>query len=386
MALVNLRPPVRASAPGGRPRVVQLMPNLVGGGAETVVRTLCAGLSAEQIDVTAVTVYRSGLDPAERAALQADLVDIGRRDRRDLGYFARLVRALREIRPEIVHAHLHTGQYAGRVAAALAGVPRIVFTVHGEEPESALRHTSDRILDARTDRFIVFTEAQRRAFARKRRVALERIEVIPNGVIAPAPIGDRSSVRSALGVPQRAFALYASARFWPQKNHKLAIEAVALLHGREELDDVHLVLAGTGPLEGELRALARDHGLSERVHFLGFRADAATLGGAMDLFVMPSIWERMPLALGEAMMGGLVPVLAPWDGHDEFVVDGETGFVAADYSPQAFAAAIRRARGAGERDASVTESARASANKLFSFGTMVRRHAALYRVLAGIRA
>jgi glycosyltransferase involved in cell wall biosynthesis len=106
----------------------------------------------------------------------------------------------------------------------------------------------------------------------------------------------------------------------------------------------------------------------------------------MDLFVMPSIWERMPLALGEAMMGGLVPVLAPWDGHDEFVVDGETGFVAADYSPQAFAAAIRRARGAGERDASVTESARASANKLFSFGTMVRRHAALYRVLAGIRA
>jgi glycosyltransferase involved in cell wall biosynthesis len=361
------------------------MPNLVGGGAESVVRSLCAGLPGEGIDVIAVTIYASGLDPIARATLGADLVDVGRRGRRDLGYFPRLVKTLRELAPDIVHAHLHTGQYAGRLAAALAGVPTIVFTAHGAEPESALRRTVDRMLDARTARFVVFTEAQRNDFGRKRGVPLERIAVIANGVPQPA-VRDRASVRVALNIPASAFALYAAARFSPVKNHRLAIEALALLHGRDKPDDVHLVFAGTGPLESELRTFVRELGLTERVHFLGFRADAAALGNAMDLFVMPSIGERMPLALGEAMLIGLVPVVAPWEGCADFVRDGETGFIAADYSADAFAAAIRRARKARETGAAVAENAAAFAVNRFSLETMMRRHADLYRSLVGAPA
>ena len=386
MALVTLRRPPGESSVGPRPHVVHLVPNLVGGGAEALVRSLCSALPSAGIDVTAVTIYGSGLDARARGALGSELVEVGRRNRRDLGYFPRLVKTLRGLRPDIVHAHLHTGQYAGRLAALLAGVPQVVFTAHGDEPQSALRHIVDRALDSRTARFIVFTEAQRRNFARGRHVSADRIEVIPNGVPQRTPAGDRAALRAALNVPASAFALYSIGRFEPPKNHRLAIEALALLHGRYTPDDVHLVFAGTGSLECELRTLVRELGLTERVHFLGFRPDAAALAGAMDLFVMTSRNERMPLALGEAMLGGLIPVVTPWAGCEDLVVDGSTGFVAADYSPAAFADAIRRARFAREGGSDVAENARAFAAEHFSFDAMLRRHVALYRALAGVAA
>ncbi len=108
-------------------RVVQLIPNLVGGGAEAVVRTLGPGLAAAGIDLTIVSIYPSGLDEAELRNLGVPVVDLGRSGRGDRGYFPRLVRTLRELRPDVVHAHLHTGQYGGRAAALLARVPAIVL-------------------------------------------------------------------------------------------------------------------------------------------------------------------------------------------------------------------------------------------------------------------
>jgi glycosyltransferase involved in cell wall biosynthesis len=355
------------------PRVVQLVPDLVGGGAETVVRALCAGLQARGVETTAVSIYPSRLDPRAGVEIGVPVVEIGRRDRRDLGYFPRLVRALRALAPDVVHAHLHTGQYAGRIAALLAGTPAIVFTVHGEEPKSALRHILDQALDGRTARFVVFTEAQREALSRERQIAPHRIEVIPNGVSVPETALTREEIRAMLGVPRDAFAVYSAGRFRPEKNHALAIAALTHLDA-----GVHLVLAGDGPQEAALRDDVRRHGLDARVHFLGFRSDAAALGSAFDVFVLPSQRERMPLSVGEAMLAGLPVVSTPWTGVGDVVRDGVTGFVAASFESEAFAVAIEAARRDGP---STIPSARAFAEANFGVEAMVRRHAELYRSL-----
>ena len=357
-------------------RVVQLIPNLVGGGAETVVRTLAQGLAAAGVDLTIVSVYPTGLDDAELQHLGVPVVDLGRRGRGDGGYFRRLVRTLRELRPDIVHAHLHTGQYGGRAAALLARVPAIVFTVHGEEPGGPVRWLADRVLHARTARFVVFTEAQRRDFAAEEGIAPERIAVIPNGV-APAPAASRDELRAELRLAPDAFALYNAGRLAPQKNQHVAIEALALAHA-SGASRMRLLLAGEGPLAAGLRALADARGLHEHVDFLGYRHDAAALAAAMDLFVFPSLWERMPLALGEAMMAGLAPVITPWDGYDDFVRDGDTGFVATGFDGATLADAILRAYNDDAARAAVAQRAQASARAQFDVGTMVRAHVALY--------
>jgi glycosyltransferase involved in cell wall biosynthesis len=361
-------------------RVIHLVQTLVAGGAETMVRTLCPGLAAAGIDVRVVSVYASGLDDAGRAELQAPVLEIGRHGRRDLGYFPRLVRALRELRPDIVHAHVHTGQYAGRAAAVLARVPSIVLTVHGAEPGGPIRWAADRVLHARTARFIVFSESQRRRFAAEQHVPAARIAVIANGV-APRPAAvAREDLRARLGIPPSAFAVYHAARLAPEKNQRAAIDAMALLG--DAVPQALLVLAGTGPLEAELRAHAAASGAAERVRFLGYRADAADLFPAMDAFVYPSFRERMPMALGEAMLAGVAAVITPWEGHEDVVVDGETAFVTAGFDAAALADGMRRAARDPALRARVAAAAAEHARSSFSAAAMIAGHVELYRSLA----
>ncbi|MDB5073723.1 MAG: glycosyltransferase [Candidatus Eremiobacteraeota bacterium] len=361
-------------------RVIHIVQTLVAGGAESMVRTLCPGLAADGVDVQVVSVYPSGLDAAQRAAIRAPVHEIGRRGRTDLSYFPRLVRTLRTLRPDVVHAHLHTGQYAGRAAALMAGVPAIAMTVHGPEPGGPLRRGVDRVLHARTARFIVFTESQRRRYAAEHRVPLERIAVIPNGVVPRTAFASRAELRAQLGLPQDAFVFFNAARLAPEKNQRAAIDAMRAVRDAG-FPDALLVIAGTGPLEAELHAHARDTGASEYVRFLGYRADVRELYPAMDAFLQPSHWERMPMALGEAMLAGLPPVMSPWEGWDDMVTGGESALVAAGFDAGALADAMLRAVRDRDALARVAAAAKARACATFDVDAMIRTHAALYAAL-----
>jgi len=368
-----------ASLSSARPlRVVHVVQHLKSGGAETFVRGLTSGLRRSGLDVGILSIYPDGLNERERDALGVPVTSLERAGRGDIGAFARAISALRASRPDVVHAHLHAGKYAGRIGAIAAGVPSIVFTEHGDEAGGALRTAVNRILHARTSRFVVFSESQRTAFAERERVPLERIVAIPNGVAEP-PAADRVEIRRELGVPEDAFIVYMPARFTEQKNHTVALQAFARAFA--DAPSARLVLAGTGPLEDRIRAEISSLGLGDRVRFLGFRDDAARLMRGMDLFAMPSLWERMPLALGEAMRAGLPVVTAPWDGHADFTRDGETAIVAADGSVEAFTAALERGRADALRDR-LSANARAFAARAFALETSVDRHATLYAELA----
>jgi len=371
----------------GAIHVAHVLETLQSGGAEVAVRALAPRLVALGIRTTLVSIYANRLTPGERASLEAGgvgLMTIGRRGRSDVAFFGRLVAGLRTLRPTIVHGHVHAGKYAGRAAAILARVPAILYTAHGEsrldgsDAYSPLERAANALLNPRTTRFITFTSAQQRDFARAERVALERITVLPNGVPAPIPV-DRAATRAMLGLPSDATALYMPARLAAVKGHAVAIDALAALG--EEGARCHLVFAGDGPDGPALRALACERGLEARTHWLGYRSDAASLGSAMDRFLLPSLQERMPLALGEAMLSSLAVVTAPWAGSDDFIREGETGYVALDGTPEAFAEALRRADGDPARP-EVVERARRRATERFDVAAWARAHAALYRALA----
>jgi glycosyltransferase involved in cell wall biosynthesis len=358
--------------------VLHVVQQLKSGGAETFVRGLTAGLRQSGLDVSILSVYADGLSGVERAALGVPVTSLDRRGRGDVaGFYPRLVAALRAAKPDIVHAHLHAGKYAGRIGAILAGAPAIVFTEHGDEAGGALRAVVNRILHPRTTAFVVFSDAQRRAFALRERVSLERVVAIPNGV-APPPMADRSAVRAELGLAPQTFAYFVPARLTAQKNPSLALRSFAQAF---PTGSTRLIFAGTGPLEAALRAEARELGVAERVTFLGFRDDVPRLMRGMDAFVMASVWERMPLALGEAMRAGLPVVTTPWDGSDAFVTDGSTAVVAAEATAAAFADALRRIR-LPEAGAALAARAREIADRTFSLEASVAAHAALYASLA----
>jgi len=368
---------VASERPKRRPHIVHLCANLREGGAEALVRQLAPQLIEAGLDVTLISVYGSRLDENEKSALGVPVVEIGRTKRADYGYFPRLVGALRALKPDIVHTHLHTGKYAGRVAALAAHVPSIVFTEHGDEHPGAIKTLFKRILNPRTARFVVFTESQRAAFGAAEHVPIDRISVIPNGIAPSTGLIDRTAVRRELGLEPTDFALFLPARLAAQKNQRLALDA--LVQSRSQR--LRLVLAGDGPDRATIESFVRENGLRDRVRILGFRHDVRRLAGAMDAYVLASRWERMPLALGEAMMDRLPVISTPWEGVDDFITDGETGYLARGFTPMELAAAYDRAVTDDALRERIRENAERDALARFDLRRTARAHADLYNQL-----
>src|SRR5207302_9757935 len=108
-------------------------------------------------------------------------------------------------------------------------------------------------------------------------------------------------------------------RLVPQK------DPLALVRLAASLRDTRVVVVGDGPLEGEARALARELGVADRVHFAGFVRDLESAYAALDVLVLASRWEGLSFVLLEALARGLAVVAAPNERNQAVVRDGDTG-------------------------------------------------------------
>jgi len=143
-------------------------------------------------------------------------------------------------------------------------------------------------------------------------------------------------VRAALGVPSNARVAGMIARLTEQKGHRFLFQALTT----PALAGVHLIVVGDGDRREALKAEAQDLGITSRVHFLGARRDLGDLLAAMDVFVMPSLWEGLPLSMILAMGAGMPVVATEVAGIPEIVADGETGWLVPAGNSLALATAL----------------------------------------------
>jgi glycosyltransferase involved in cell wall biosynthesis len=130
-------------------------------------------------------------------------------------------------------------------------------------------------------------------------------------------------VRAELGVGPGDLLLLAVGNLYPVKGHSILLKAVSELSpcaGR-----VVVAMAGTGPEESNLRTLARDLGIEQDVHLLGYRADVTDLLESADVFVMPSLSEGLPMAMIEAMLARKAIVASDAGGIRELIPSSEFG-------------------------------------------------------------
>lgn len=145
-------------------------------------------------------------------------------------------------------------------------------------------------------------------------------------------------VRTELGVAQDAPVFGTVANFRPQKAHADLIRAA--LRVREAVPTARLVLVGQGPKEPDVRRQVRELGLQDMVVFAGQRDDAPRVAGAFDVFVLPSRYEGLAIALLEAMALGRPPVVTAVGGLSELVENGANGLIVPPSDPDALAQAI----------------------------------------------
>jgi glycosyltransferase involved in cell wall biosynthesis len=227
------------------------------------------------------------------------------------------------------------------------------------------------------DRYIAVSRAVADGLETRFGVPATKVTVIPNavdlrGIDDPGPTPPRD-----WPVTHDRPVVLILARLEHDKGIEYTIDAAAAL------PDVALVIAGTGTQRGSLEAHASAIGIADRVHFLGYRRDAASLLRCADVFVLPSLVEGLPLSVLEAMAAGVPVIATDIPGTREAVEHDVTGLLVPSRNSDALASAIGRVLTDVASTAARATQARARARRDFSTDIMVARVTELYVSLLG---
>ena len=245
---------------------------------------------------------------------------------------------LRSHRAELAHSHEFTMAIYGAWAARRADIP-LVATMHGSRyyAERLRRRLALRAAFALTGKVVAVSRALARRLRRELWLPLSRVTTISNGVRPRPAMSDRRNLRAELGLTPEDQLVLSVGNLYPVKGHRYAVAALAALPRR-----VHLAIAGRGDLADALRRQAAELGVADRLHLLGLRSDVSTLLTQVDLFVLPSVSEGLPLALLEAMFAGC-PIVASEVGDVRAALDeGQAGVLAPAGDVPALADAMAR--------------------------------------------
>ena len=316
--------------------IVHILYRLGVGGLENGLVNVVNGLPRDRI--RHVIICLAGYDSFSDRLKHDDveLIDIGKRPGKDPASYLRVYRALRAIRPDVVH----TRNIAALDCQFLAAILRVPLRIHSEHgwdaADPAGVRASHRLLRRLSrgvvHRYMVVSRHMVGWLKSVIGIPESRICQIYNGIdcerFSPAPEDS--------GLQQEQFGIVTVGRLDPIKNQALLLDAFARLLRtlRGQPRQVHLTLVGGGVLDEELRARAKRLGLEKAVSFLGSVNDVPAVLRKNHVFVLPSLNEGISNTVLEAMASGLPVIASDVGGNPELVVDGETGklFASGDVS------------------------------------------------------
>lgn len=367
----------------GLPHVVHMIDELPPDGAERLIADIIAHRTG-RFRYSVVCLVAGGKLAAEIEGSGVPVTVLGRRPGIDLGTLPALRRWLKAHRPQVVHTHLFAADTYGRVAALLARVPVIVSTRHNTRAwQGRGRRALARVLAVATSRTIACGREVGRTMVESERIPARKMVVIPNGIdLRRFAAADRMSLRSELGVPEGRILLGVVGRLHAQKGHLDLLEALAALPGG--ITGWTCVIAGSGPLEGAIKDRILELGLQDRVRLIGQRDDMPDVLAALDVFVMPSRWEGLPMALLEAMTFRL-PIVATRVGSIPDVIDeNRNGILVPPADPPALSAALHRLVTEPASRERLGREARESVERVYNAELTAKAYEDLYReLLAG---
>jgi glycosyltransferase involved in cell wall biosynthesis len=368
-------------------RVTIFVSNLAtDGGAEVQSIDLARKLKSRGWDISVLSLRRpkSGSELLASEGIPVHTVDaVGGNPVRPMW---RLARYLREERPHILHCHMSHAVLAARLARLTQRIPVVIGTLHGLKMYNVrgtgwrLRETLHGLTDWLSDVTTVVCGAAADHYLSTGAVSRNSLRLIPNGVDTVRFQFDpaiRQRVRTELGVADQ-FVWLTVGRFQPVKDHHTLLRSFSRTLGQSPRSV--LLLAGNGPMEGDLKELAHGLGIGSKVRFLGSRADIPALMNASDACVLSSIYEALPMVLLEAASAGVPAVATDVGGTSDIVIHGATGFLTPPTNTQALANAMLRLSSlpAASR-ASMGDRARRHATSRFGLDEVVGQWERLYQ-------
>lgn len=370
-------------------RVCQVVNSLDVGGLEKVVLSLLDSLDQSRFELFLACIKGEGklypqvkLPDHARLVMAHDRVVDLKVIRLDPTVIWKLGAFVRDHEIDVMHVHNFAPLTYGGLAARLAlPRPKVVYSEHNEvnsAPPGALKKFRYYIKMA--DHAVAVSRDLEGILKDKLTISTP-VSVIHNGIDGRRfEKTDGARVRRELGIADDELVIGTAVVLSKQKGVTNLVKAAARVLA--EVPRARFVVVGDGPLRAELLREAEEAKLGDRFLFPGLRSDIPDVLAAFDVYVLPSLWEGLPLALLEALCSGKPVVCTRVGGNAEVVIDGENGFIVPPSDPAALAdkLIVLLRDDAFRRD--VVEKNKRRFKECFSVRAMTAAHEALYQRLA----
>ncbi|MBI5353867.1 MAG: glycosyltransferase [Chloroflexi bacterium] len=284
-------------------KILQLIDGLNVGGAEVLLVDLVRGIQEAGYDVS--------IGYSTRGPLEKKLLDLGipctrlpRLGRVDPVLFFSICQLILREKPDIIHTHLFKSDLHGRLAARLCGVPVVISTSHNNDvwvkrfPLGKLYGLTAKL----ADRVIAVSDEVSDYQIQYTGISPEKIITIENGVDVKRFVDQEDNARALrdeFKIDSSAPLIGIIGRLSPQKDHVNFLNAAVQV--KAQLPDARFLVVGDGPLREELMTQAQSLGLGSSIIFCGLRQDIPAILSALDVLVIASKWEGLPVTLLEGM-------------------------------------------------------------------------------------
>ena len=349
-------------------------------GGQSQVKYTVMGLRA--IGHRAALVAHPDGELLRRMSEGLDLIPLAPRNEIDLAAAWRMSRVVKQLRPDVLHAHDPHGVAMAATALSIAAPNPRPPLVASRRIEFRIAHNSfSRWKYSQVDCFLAISHAVGDRLTADG-IPARKIEIVHEGVdverVAALPSGN---VHAALFLPTHSPVVGNVGALVAQKAQHTLIDAAALVV--REVPDARFVILGEGELRPALEDQIRQKHLERHVFLAGFRPDVLELMKDFDLFALSSVHEGLCTSLVDAMAAAKPAVATAVGGVPEVVADGETGFLVPSRDHHALAEKIVRLLKDEDLRRRMGEAGLARARRLFTVERMVEETAAAYERLVG---
>ncbi|WP_353931817.1 glycosyltransferase family 4 protein [Okeanomitos corallinicola TIOX110] len=314
-------------------RILLMIDDATLGGGQMHVFLLAKYLDKSQFEVSIATESQGWLfDTA--SALNIPLHQLNISNKITWKSFKNVQELLIKNHFDIIHTHGGTAGFWGRLVGKISSKSsKIIHTYHGlhylnqNSIKSKIFKLIDQLLLLITNQIICVCKADYVSGLAAKVVAPNAYTIIYNGIEIDKFSSnlDQQKARKIFNIEPEKIIFGNVARLHPQKGHKILLQALAKIVN--SYTNTHLLIVGDGEIREELIKIAQELGIKNHVSFLGARSDIYEFLSAIDIFVLPSLWEGQPIALLEALAMGKPCIASNVNGIPEIINNGINGYL-----------------------------------------------------------
>lgn len=367
-------------------KILYIIENTSFGGGERAFAQVINGLDKEKYEVY-VACGNNELF-IEKIKNKTKVFTLNLSNRFNPTIISKLTKIMKTEKIQIIHSQGARADFFARISAKLSKVPLVISTIampvegfNVNWMKKTIYIALDRFTEKFVHKFIVVSEVLRERLIKIHKIAPEKIIVIPNGVEIEEYNPDRIDsfkIRNELNLDNNTCIIGTIGRLVWQKGLEYFIESAKFV--LEVFSNAKFLIVGEGELKNKLENLTKQLKLNNNILFLGFRKDISEILGNLDIFVLPSIREGMPIITLEAMAMAKPIVASNIEGVREQIINDKTGVLVPAKNPKALAEAIISLIKDKEKAKNIGNNAREIVKEKFIVEKMVKEHEKLYQM------